>query len=466
VTTGSWSRGDPTLPTTPGGFYWAKSWTGADRTPLPKPPLEVTEVCTNERRWVAPRKRCRYNRHGKMVCRTKPGYWKSYKRCRKQIMRPASGGPTGTWRPPKRAYDVPHAYSMSERYAREYATTLVIKTCPGPGCSPAVSTQPGVLFRDLGYPSWIASTLITANDKLKLINKLREKINGSDFNLAVMLAETLESCDMISATAKKLARAYAFARQGRWVQAARTLSDGPVPQRIRSARERDPISGHWLELQYGWLPLLNDVKGAAELLAHQLNVPFRKRYHVQRRIELTSEQKASRSIQSYCCPITNSFVQASSASTKTQLYAITAYVTEAQTIPQLLGLTNPASVLWEKLPYSFVADWFMPIGQWLEARGFASDLVGTFVVSDLRKGIRHVPDLSQYMGTINPGQGNPLPWTDISFTRSVSTSLSTFVPLPEFQPLNKVLTWKHAANAVALLVSRYGSSSTRKLFRD
>lgn len=448
MTTGSWDRGNSaTIPTAPGGFYWKKSWTGADRAPLPKAPLKVSTVCLPYT-----------DKKGRKRVRCHKVYWRE------------RSGPTGNWRPPKRSYDVPHNYSMSERYAREYSYTLQNSGCPPPfgGCKPGGYESTGVLFRDLGYPTWAAANLITANQKLELIGRLRRRINGSDFNLAVFLAEALESCDMISATAKKLARAYAFAHSGRWVQAARTLSDGPVPSRIRRARESDPISGHWLELQYGWLPLLQDVKAAAELLAHQLNVPFRKRYHVEERLESTLTQTGRRSWATNCCPITydNASVQYRSGSTRTQIYALTCYVTEAPTIPQLLGLTNPTSVLWEKLPYSFVADWFLPIGQWLDARGLASDLVGTFVESDLRKGVRHVPDLSDYKATITLGQGSPTPWVDIQFTRTVSSSLSSFVPMPQFKPLNEALTWKHAANAVALLVQRYGSSGTATLFKD
>jgi hypothetical protein len=34
---------------------------------------------------------------------------------------------------------------------------------------------------------------------------------------------------------------------------------------------------------------------------------------------------------------------------------------------QAVGLTNPALVAWELVPYSFVIDWFLPIGNWLTA---------------------------------------------------------------------------------------------------
>jgi len=30
-----------------------------------------------------------------------------------------------------------------------------------------------------------------------------------------------------------------------------------------------------------------------------------------------------------------------------------------------LGLVNPAEIVWEMMPYSFIADWFVPIGPWI-----------------------------------------------------------------------------------------------------
>lgn len=38
----------------------------------------------------------------------------------------------------------------------------------------------------------------------------------------------------------------------------------------------------------------------------------------------------------------------------------------SQLVPKLLGFTNPAAVLWEATPFSFVVDWFLPIGDYLK----------------------------------------------------------------------------------------------------
>jgi hypothetical protein len=39
----------------------------------------------------------------------------------------------------------------------------------------------------------------------------------------------------------------------------------------------------------------------------------------------------------------------------------------AADLPARLGLLNPAEVIWELVPFSFVADWFLPIGDYLSA---------------------------------------------------------------------------------------------------
>jgi hypothetical protein len=40
---------------------------------------------------------------------------------------------------------------------------------------------------------------------------------------------------------------------------------------------------------------------------------------------------------------------------------------KAADLPGLFGLVNPFEVAWEIVPFSFVADWFLPIGRYLSA---------------------------------------------------------------------------------------------------
>lgn len=95
-----------------------------------------------------------------------------------------------------------------------------------------------------------------------------------------------------------------------------------------------------------------------------------------------------------------------------------------------LGLINPAAVLWDKVPYSFVVNWFIPIGGYLNS---LTDLVGytterAYVTTFVRK---------TAAGTIrvtDPDTGK-LVWRDRSVqTLYVNRTLGFPAPtLPQFQ---------------------------------
>lgn len=122
-------------------------------------------------------------------------------------------------------------------------------------------------------------------------------------------------------------------------------------------------------------------------------------------------------------------------------------------IPQLLGLQDPELVAWELVPFSFVCDWFIPIGNYLQARAFSQKLKGTFVTTTsnrwLFKGlIDGVSSSSSSYVFFNTGLAERK--DEIAQTRSVTTQWN--VPKPTIKPLSKAASWQHTANAVALLV--------------
>jgi hypothetical protein len=208
------------------------------------------------------------------------------------------------------------------------------------------------------------------------------------------------------------------------------VASGGLGQRLIVDAE---IAKRWLELQYGWLPLLKDIYGGAEFLAHHLNVPLQRRYRVSRIVNGRAETAA---------PVNAKFKRAWCQ----DLVQIIAIVSEKD-VTQLAGLQDPASVAWELLPWSFVADWFIPIGSWLSSRGLAGALEGTFITTRTRKGYAAdpVPTLHSYPYSFE----TPYEYREVTVSRRVTTELQ--VPLPSFRPLNKVLSWKRAANAVALI---------------
>lgn len=114
-----------------------------------------------------------------------------------------------------------------------------------------------------------------------------------------------------------------------------------------------------LENQYGWRPLLSDVKGSLDKVKDDaLNAGFM----VTVRGEDTERFRGNQVL--YPGTVAQMRERStSSAGCKVRLD----YMPENPLLIQLssLGLTNPALVAWDLVPYSFIVDWCLPIGDWL-----------------------------------------------------------------------------------------------------
>jgi hypothetical protein len=296
-----------------------------------------------------------------------------------------------------------------------------------------------------GFNSLLAS-MWGSNDTIALQGKLREKIVGSDFDMGVFLGEGHQALQMLGQTATRLLNAYRSFRKMDVPGVAKALGVSPVRvrdiiRRSKKGDEPDKVTAAraWLELQYGWIPLVKDVYGAAEALAQQLNEPAVQTYRVRRKIQRDWTAVSSPNIKSY------DYL----AVVRGQLIARLSEVNVAA----LNGLGDPSSILWELTPWSFVADWVIPIGSYLTARGLDQAVSGVFVTTISRR---------EWFFTDSGKVANP--WyvytTGYNYTqmrvqveRTVSSSLLT--PLPRFKSLDKIVSWKRAANAVALLVAGF-----------
>jgi len=290
----------------------------------------------------------------------------------------------------------------------------------------------------------------TSNSEIALLGKLREACAGSDFNLAVSLAEAPKACEMIADTARRVAAALVYTRKGQFAKAHHALTKGknrdwfPFDYFRGRKSSVDTLSENWLALQYGWLPLMNDAENAAKFLAHHFEVPLSRVIRV-KHIQSPSNA-AIFSTSGYLLP---------SGAESYEIKRIKAVLREKNNA-KLLGLLDPLSVAWELTPYSFVIDWFVPIGNFLSARALASSIEGTFVSSLMRTcsvgGMVKNPAGS---GDVKIAPSNYMRQL-VGLDRTVSTTLS--VPSPMGNPVSKIVGWRHAANAVALLVG-----PTRKL---
>lgn len=278
-----------------------------------------------------------------------------------------------------------------------------------------------------------------------LLGKLRQKAYGSGFNPAVFTAEGREACGMIANGATRVRMAIGSLLRKDWRGLSRHLSIDP--QHAESTvKSRKNLSGQWLEVMYGWSPLVSDMEDGGAYLGYNLNL---KDYGgtklvVRRRFQCPTEYRE---------PGPNDFIWSRRDTYYTIQYIIYNVRKSSTLMP---SIATVASVAWEKLPYSFVADWVIPIGDYIEAMRTASDLKGKIVKSVRRTTIWSLPRPGTNLySELWSAHGGPRK-SNAEFTRTVSEELSPPLPYAGFDltPTSVLSSWRRAGNAVALLAQR------------
>jgi hypothetical protein len=231
------------------------------------------------------------------------------------------------------------------------------------GCSHAVSP-------DNNWPH------LDNNDQLRLLNKLAHKVKDHEFNLGINLGEMKEFVPMVASNLTKIAKSFVALRHGDFATAARHLGANQKTWSSKTGKAKPlkatDISGRWLEMQYGWLPSLSDIYEGSKAFEALSQGP-------KKSVVRTSVFKGNR----YNGSTTPSRNQAMVTAKITRY--ITYEMKEELSAPRQLGLADPLSIAWELTPLSFVVDWALPIGHYLEALGTIPFLKGRFLETTVRK---------------------------------------------------------------------------------
>jgi hypothetical protein len=187
------------------------------------------------------------------------------------------------------------------------------------------------------------------------IVKALVKMADAKVNVAVAYAEAHKTSDLILDTARRIDKAYRAFRKGDLRGVAQNLNI--TPKRLHNS---------WLEYKYGWMPLLMDVKGAAEYFAQQ-HVVRPTTFTVSATEEVTKTKTWPYVSATYGSGVPYTSTYFLSVNLKTRCKIWCELTSPHLSTMQQLGLTNPALVAWELVPFSFVFDWFIQVGDWLTA---------------------------------------------------------------------------------------------------
>lgn len=273
-------------------------------------------------------------------------------------------------------------------------------------------------------------TLRVAECNNVALERLNEKVRGG-LDISIAVAESYATLKMLKSVGK-FQRYFSGVGGKRW-------------------------ANEWLELQYGWLPLLSDVYNAAEELIDY----NRSRCVIRGRAKFTDQARGIRQISDSFDWTGTGYFAASQVNanydsfmvTKSQCVVELAEPTSLQRIARWTSL-NPLSIAWELTPYSFVADWFLDIGGYLRetetALLFNSTFAGGYRTAILEIEVQEKIDFfdtSNVFFTALSKIKSEANYARLVVNRVVYDSY----PLPTLPQIKTDLSWKRLLSAAALL---------------
>jgi hypothetical protein len=282
-----------------------------------------------------------------------------------------------------------------------------------------------------------------------LIIKTRNKLKNMHVNLAQAFAERDQTTRLVGTSLVRLANLVRDAYGVRKHFNARYL------RYLRNKWHKDEFFSYWLELQYGWLPAMSDVYGAVEALKKREEEAGRGLVTVKSGYRSNDVEYIGRGNSKGASSFTFTRQRKIEHKAYMRLDFLQSNDAPTGTLTQL-GITNPLELAWELLPWSFVADWFVPVGAYLSSldatRGWDFQggslsskstvevrAMNGFIVPDSGK-----PNRTSYVAV--SGQGRQM-----KFVRKAYTT-APLPARPSLEKLNKS-SHMHVANGIALLMS-------------
>lgn len=172
--------------------------------------------------------------------------------------------------------------------------------------------------------------------------------------MLVNMAQGAQSWEMVAARTMQLVRAFKHLRSGNLggFAAELSLNSNVVRRRITRKRAMQDPSGAWLEFTFGWSPLIGDIYNAINVLQTAFpTVPSR---------GSASESSSTKEV------FRPNWYRLTNTKAQCRLVADLVVTNPNLLLANQLGLLNPAAVVWDIIPFSFVVDWFLPVGGFIK----------------------------------------------------------------------------------------------------
>lgn len=262
------------------------------------------------------------------------------------------------------------------------------------------------------------------------MNAARNRLNEHGSSFGETIATFRQTTNMVTNRVLGIAELALALRKGDFKKIG-SIIKGDVPGSLKRIPASRRLADGWLELEFGWKPLVEDVYTGLDLYRNKL-----------KKGDLANSRANCKSggfgpKESSNEAMTRRILN-NGANTSVKLYATVSNPTVA-TLNDM-GVINPALIGWQLLPFSFVVDWFYPVSSTLAAMTASAgyDVERACVVTE------------RFVGYVYEGTevGDPL-------TRTVTRSVVNSAGRVNVGPVHKSKSLWHLGTALALLRQRF-----------
>lgn len=270
-----------------------------------------------------------------------------------------------------------------------------------------------------------------------------QKQLGDKAGLLINLVQGKQAIDMIASRSLQLLAAVRAAKRLDPKGLARALGVKP-----KSKTKAKDSAGMWLEYTFGWVPLITDIGTAVDVLQGPAPNPVVKgRGTVYAEVPFAEYNSRVSS--------TRYNLNEGTLSTRIRCQYVARILIDNPDLylANQLGFVNPAQVLWDAVPFSFVVDWFLPVNRFLGNLSYdvgleVKDKGYTFTVFAMSQGV--LVNRWDAIGKYDVYPDN---------TQQFEMRRVNSIPLPPLQPrIPKASAWL-AVTSLSLLIQQLRASS-------
>lgn len=324
------------------------------------------------------------------------------------------------------SYIPPHPYTSAVEYSNPTQwgswvaghQTITFQTCNNPGFS---TSETDLVARDDSLQRFWAHA------------RRREAVSSG-----VALATLRETIGLTGSAILTILELLKWIKRGRFDKAVDALLEHglPIPsnarRRVANYSQRSPLTlqkwsaNAWLELQFGWKPLLQDIYDAAGAYSSLIEGEYFPTLSISGKgatVRRTTGEvyESSSAIDRFWTDIVYEVDYSISG-----LFKI---INPGLTLVHAFGLDNPLSIAWDLVPFSFVVDWFLPIKRYIDNLSALNGLELIHATEFKRSVYRHKVSVNQRTGSgywLEAEQGK------VYYNRSLLSD----IPQPNFLKVN------------------------------